>query len=141
MRPSALVPETMAGGDARRQRGRSCVVGVPVLRDFHASLCAANLQRAGIEARAVQLDVDVGRAEANSLGLARRFDDQAFRAAFAARLVSLLRADERVGLPAILGLKDPHGVWSELAGAARARRCSRSRRCRRRRRGSASTTR
>ena len=113
VRPSTLVPETMAVGDGGNS-APVCVVGVPVLRDFHASLCAANLQRAGIEARAVQLDVDVGRAEANSLVLARRFDDQAFRAAFAARLVSLLRAEERVGMPAILGLKDPHGVWSEL---------------------------
>ena len=113
VRPSTLVPETFAPGDMG-DRAPVCVVGVPVLRDFHASLCAANLQRAGIEARGIQLDVDVGRAEANSLGLARRFDDPAFRAAFAARLVSLLRGEERVGLPAILGYRDPHGAWSEL---------------------------
>jgi glycerol-3-phosphate dehydrogenase subunit B len=113
LRPSTLVPETFAPGDLS-DRAPVCVVGVPVLRDFHASLCAANLQRAGIQARGIQLDVSVGRAEANSLGLARRFDDPAFRAAFAARLVSLLRGDERVGLPAMLGYRDPHGVWSEL---------------------------
>jgi glycerol-3-phosphate dehydrogenase subunit B len=113
VRPSTLVPETIAPGDVG-DRAPVCVVGVPVLRDFHASLCAANLQRAGIEARGIVLDVDVGRAEVNSLGLARRFDDPAFRAAFAARLVSLLRVDERVGMPAILGFKDPHGAWSEM---------------------------
>ena len=113
VRPSGLVPETVAPGDVG-DRAPVCVVGVPVLRDFHASLCAANLQRAGVQARGIALDVDVGRAEANSLGLARRFDDPAFRSAFAARLVSLLRAEERVGMPAILGLKDPHGAWSEL---------------------------
>ncbi len=113
VRPSALVPETMATGDVRTG-SPICVVGVRVLRDFHASLCAANLQRAGIEARAVELDVDVGRAEANSAGLARRFDDPSFRGAFAARLVALLRGEERVGLPAIVGLRDPHGAWSEL---------------------------
>lgn len=113
VRPSTLVPETVASGDAG-DRAPICVVGVPVLRDFHASLCAANLQRAGTEARSIRLDVDVGRAEANSLGLARRFDDPAFRAAFAARLVSLLRVDERVGMPAILGFNDPHGAWSEM---------------------------
>jgi len=48
-----------------------CVVGARVLRDFHASLCAANLLRAGVEARAVELELDVGRPEANALGLAR----------------------------------------------------------------------
>ncbi len=103
----------MATGDVRTG-APICVVGLRVLRDFHASLCAANLERAGIEARAVELEVDVGRAEANSLGLARRFDDPSFRRAFAARLVPLLRGEERVGLPAIVGLRDPHGAWSEL---------------------------
>ena len=46
LRPSALVPETMAEGD---MRGREpvCIVGTPVLRDFHAALCAANLEAAG----------------------------------------------------------------------------------------------
>jgi glycerol-3-phosphate dehydrogenase subunit B len=90
------------------------VVGIRVLRDFHASLCAANLERDGVAARGVQLELDVGRAEANSLGLARSMDDHKFRAAFAAQLLPLLHADERVGLPAILGLRDPHGAWSEL---------------------------
>jgi glycerol-3-phosphate dehydrogenase subunit B len=113
VRPSGLVPETTAGGDISAGTP-ICVVGVRVLRDFHASLCAANLRRAGADARAVELELDVGRAEANSLGLARRFDDPAFRGAFAARLVPLLRGSERVAVPAILGLRDPHGAWSEL---------------------------
>jgi glycerol-3-phosphate dehydrogenase subunit B len=113
LKPSAFVPQTMAPGDVRAP-APVCVVGLRVLRDFHARLCAGNLQGAGIEARAVELDLDVGRAEANALGLARRLDDPAFRAAFAARLVPLLRSGERVGMPAILGLLDPHAVWSDL---------------------------
>ena len=113
LRPSAVVPETMAAGDAQG-RGPVCVVGLPVLRDFYASLCAGNLRRGGIDARAVELEVDVGRVEANALGLARRFDDESFRAAFAARLALLLRPGERVALPAILGLRDPHGAWSDI---------------------------
>jgi glycerol-3-phosphate dehydrogenase subunit B len=113
VRPSALVPETMAAGDMRTG-APVCVVGMRVLRDLHASLCAGNLQRAGIESRAVEIDVDIGRVEANALGLARRFDDETFRAAFAARLAMLLRPGERVAMPAILGLRDPHGAWSDL---------------------------
>jgi glycerol-3-phosphate dehydrogenase subunit B len=46
--------------------------------------------------------------------VARRFDDPAWRAGFAARLAIKLQADERVGLPAMLGLRHPHGVWSDL---------------------------
>jgi glycerol-3-phosphate dehydrogenase subunit B len=113
LRPSALVPETMAGGDAEASE-RVCVVGMRQLRDFHAALCAANLTRAGIAARAVETELEVQRADENALGLARRFDDPAWRAGFAARLAIALQADERVGLPAMLGVRDPHGAWSDL---------------------------
>jgi len=47
LRPSALVPETMAAGDSAHLR-RVCIVGTPALRDFHPSLCAANLRVAGV---------------------------------------------------------------------------------------------
>jgi glycerol-3-phosphate dehydrogenase subunit B len=113
LRPSALVPETMAEGDMRA-REPVCIVGTHVLRDFHAALCAANLEAAGLASRAIEIDVEVDRADANALGLARRFDDADFRAAFAAQLTPLLRGDERVGLPAVLGLRDPHGAWADL---------------------------
>jgi glycerol-3-phosphate dehydrogenase subunit B len=113
LRPSALVPETMAEGDMRR-REPVCIVGARVLRDFHATLCAANLEATGIAARAVEVDLELDRADANALGVARRFDDPDFRAAFAARLTPLLHGDERVGLPAVLGLSDPHGAWADL---------------------------
>jgi glycerol-3-phosphate dehydrogenase subunit B len=112
-RPSTLVPETMAGGGLR-SGGPICIVGMEVLRDFHASLCAANLVRAGIEARSVEVAIEVERADQNALGLARRFDDPAWRASFASQLAPLLQGDERVGLPAVLGSRDPHGVLSDL---------------------------
>lgn len=113
IRPSALVPETMAEGDTG-SNAPVCVVGMRALRDFHASLCAGNLRRAGLPSRALEIDVDIGRVEVNALGLARSFDDQRFRAGFAARLALLLRPGERVALPAVLGLRDPHGAWSDL---------------------------
>jgi glycerol-3-phosphate dehydrogenase subunit B len=113
MRPSALVPETMAEGEMR-VREPVCIVGTRVLRDFHAALCAANLERAGVAARAIEVELELDRVDANALGLARRFDDPEFRAAFAAQLTPLLHGDERVGLPAVLGLRDPHGAWADL---------------------------
>jgi glycerol-3-phosphate dehydrogenase subunit B len=113
LRPSALVPGTMAGGDAA-VGGTVCVVGSRALRDFHAALCAANLARAGLDARAVDVELELDRADANAVGLARRFDDPGWRAGFAARLAIKLRADERVGLPAVLGARDPRGAWSDL---------------------------
>jgi glycerol-3-phosphate dehydrogenase subunit B len=111
LRPSAFVPETMAAGDGAAS---VCIVGSRSLRDFHPALCAANLARAGIGARGVDIEIEVTRADENALGLARRFDDPAWRAAFAARLALKLGADERVGLPAMLGARDPHGAWTDL---------------------------
>jgi glycerol-3-phosphate dehydrogenase subunit B len=113
LRPSALVPETMAAADAA-SLSHVCVVGTRSLRDFHASLCAANLARAGLAARSIEIEIEAQRADENSLGLARRFDDPAWRGALAARLALKLQADESVGLPAMLGLRDPHGAWSDL---------------------------
>jgi len=113
LRPSTVIPETMAAGDSVELE-RLCVVGTRTLRDFHAALCASNLGPLGVAARSVEADIEVDRADQNSLGLARRFDDPAWRAAFAGRLALKLQADERVGLPAVLGIRDPHGAWSDL---------------------------
>ena len=113
LRPSALVPETMADGEVSRLQ-RVCIVGTPALRDFHPSLCAANLERAGIEARAVSLDLKLERADMNTLGLARHFDDANWRRQFCAELSLTLRSDEDVGLPAMLGLRDPHAVLADV---------------------------
>jgi glycerol-3-phosphate dehydrogenase subunit B len=113
LKPSALVPESFAAGDARRL-GRLAVVGTPLLRDFHASLCAENLQAAGIDATPVSVEIEADRADASTLGLARRFDDPAWRAAFSARLAPMIKAADHVALPAMLGFEDPHAVLTEL---------------------------
>jgi glycerol-3-phosphate dehydrogenase subunit B len=113
LRPSALVPETMSAGDAG-ELTRVCIVGTRALRDFHPSLCAANLQHAGIQARAVSLELTLERADMSALGLARRFDDAAWRAQFCAELSLTLGPEEHVGLPAMLGIRDPHAAWSDM---------------------------
>ena len=53
-------------------------------------MCAANLAKAGIAARSVAVDVEVQRADESPLGVARRFDDPAWRARFAAELAPAL---------------------------------------------------
>jgi glycerol-3-phosphate dehydrogenase subunit B len=113
LKPSALAPESFAAGDSHGL-GRLAVVGTPLLRDFHASLCAENLRLAGIDANAVGIDIELDRADTSTLGLARRFDEPAWRAAFSARLVPLIKAADHVALPAMLGLSDPHAVLADL---------------------------
>jgi glycerol-3-phosphate dehydrogenase subunit B len=113
LKPSALVPETMAAGAGD---GPVCVVGLRGLKDFHAPLLADNLTRAGIPARAVELDlVPEGRADVNSLGYARAFDGPAFRDEVAGRL-GARSADERFAFPAVLGIARRGTAWSELQG-------------------------
>jgi glycerol-3-phosphate dehydrogenase subunit B len=113
-RPSAVVPETMYGGELRRD-APILVVGFRGLKDFHPALLAEMLRRTGRAARAAELDlVPEGRADVNSLGYARAFDDPSFRAEVTAQLLGRLRVDERVGFPAVLGIADPHGAWSDL---------------------------
>jgi glycerol-3-phosphate dehydrogenase subunit B len=113
-RPSAVVPETMADGDLRRGTP-VLVVGFRAFKDFHPALLAETLRRTGSPARAAELDlVPEGRADVNSLGYARAFDDPSFRAEVTAQLAGRLRADERVAFPAVLGIADPHGAWSDL---------------------------
>lgn len=115
-RPSAVVPVTMAGGDLR-EAAPVCAVSFRALKDFHAALLADNLARAGlgVAARGVELDLaPEGRADANALAFARAFDDPGFRRDVVAQLASRLAAGERVAFPAVLGIADPHGVWSAL---------------------------
>jgi glycerol-3-phosphate dehydrogenase subunit B len=122
LKPSAAVPESMAAGDLRTlSASRSgtgaevCVVGLRALKDFHAPLLADNLGRAGIGARAVELDLSPERrADVSSLGFARAFDDPAFRADVAAQLAARLGAYERVAFPAVLGIADAPAAFGEL---------------------------
>lgn len=117
LKPSAMVPATMAAGDLGDGATTVCVVGFRVLKDFHAPLLADNLERAGsgLRARAIELDlVPEGRADVNAQGFARGFDDPAFRAQVGAQVAARLRGEERVAFPAVLGLADPHGIWTEL---------------------------
>jgi glycerol-3-phosphate dehydrogenase subunit B len=113
LRPSALVPETMAAGD-RRDLHRVAIVGTPALRDFHESLCADNLRAAGVEARGVTVDLHLERADMNAQGIARHMEDPAWRASFCAALSPRLGDAEHVGLPAMLGLRDPHAALMDL---------------------------
>jgi glycerol-3-phosphate dehydrogenase subunit B len=114
-KPTAVVPCTMAAGDLRAG-GAIAVVGFRALKDFYPDYLADNLRRAGHEARAIVLDVvPEGRADASPLAFARAFDDPGWRAGAAATLAGQLRAeDARVAVPAVLGLEDPHAVWSDV---------------------------
>jgi glycerol-3-phosphate dehydrogenase subunit B len=123
LRPSAVVPQTMAGGDARAL-GSVVIAGLRVLKDFHPAIAAENLCAAGaaaglaIEARPVMLSTPVnGEADVGALALARQFEDPAFRDKVAAELRGALGGEQAVGVPAVLGLGDVPVVWSRFQDA------------------------
>jgi glycerol-3-phosphate dehydrogenase subunit B len=116
-RPSALVPETMAAGDLR-QGGRIVIVGFRGMKDFHPALIAENLTRAtagAVSARATQIDPPVGLGgEAGTLRLARSLDQPGAADTLATRLAAVVQDGEVLALPAVLSIRDPHGVWETL---------------------------
>jgi glycerol-3-phosphate dehydrogenase subunit B len=111
-KPSAVVPETMAGGDLRAG-GRFAFVGLG-LKDFYPAYLADNLRGVqAVSARGIELSPPRG-SDSSSLGLARRFDESTFRDAVVRELVGRVEPDERVGFPAVLGLRRAREVWREL---------------------------
>jgi glycerol-3-phosphate dehydrogenase subunit B len=122
-RPSAVVPESMAGGDVRTFRSVA-IAGLRALKDFHPALVAENLVTAAaaagqqIEARSVMLTPSTdGEADVGTLSFARRFEDPRLRATVAEQLRRAVGDEQAVGLPAVLGLDRGHEVWAELREA------------------------
>ena len=114
VKASAVVPETMAGGDLRGG-SRFVFVGLG-LKDFYPTYLADNLdQISDVSARATELRPPLGRdADVGSLGFARRFEQPDFREAVVRELKGQLEPDEHVGFPAVLGLRHAAEVWRDL---------------------------
>ncbi len=114
-KPSAVVPQTMAAGDLRRQ-GSAVIVGLRQFRDLHAGMVAANLRHAGFPARSLEIDLPgTAESEVGSLRLARRFEEPLFRAAVASLVLRRLGdSDDRVAFPAVLGAARAELAWEEM---------------------------
>jgi glycerol-3-phosphate dehydrogenase subunit B len=115
LRPTALLPATMAAGDMRLP-GPVLIAGFHELRDFFPPLAAANLRAQGIDARGVYLDLPpIERAlDFSTVTFARLFDQPSFRAHVGRQLRALRGNATRIGLPAVLGLKHAMEVVADL---------------------------
>lgn len=115
LRPAALMPATMAAGDVRLG-GEILVAGFRELRDFFPPLAANNLTAQGVAARGVYLRLPLikRRLDFNTRTFAQLFDDPGFRQDVGRQLRALKGGATRIGLPAVLGLRDPLGVVAEL---------------------------
>ncbi|GIW03032.1 glycerol-3-phosphate dehydrogenase subunit GlpB [Roseiflexus sp.] len=115
LRPAALLPVTMAAGDVRLG-GTMLIAGFRELRDFYPPFIAANLSAQGMAARGVYLTIPPAfrRREYNPVTFARLFDDPAFCSDIGRQLRAQRGDATRIGLPAVLGLRDPTGVVAHL---------------------------
>lgn len=124
LRPTCLVPATMVAGDSRQLPrdgaggGKLLIAGFHELRDFFPPVIAANLRAQGYAADGVYLEMpDTERhLDFGTFHVARLFDRPAFRANVGRQLHALVHRGGygRVALPAVLGIKHPLEVVSDL---------------------------
>jgi glycerol-3-phosphate dehydrogenase subunit B len=117
-KPSALAPRTMAGGDLRAG-GRFVFVGFKGFKDFHPALIADNVVRARlpapITARALELQPPASRVgDLSPRVIAGRFDTGNLSDWLVSALEHRVEPDERIGVPAVLGLRRAEETWKEL---------------------------
>ncbi len=115
LRPTAMMPVTMAAGDVRLD-GEVLIAGFHELRDFFPPTAAANLNAQGIKARGAYLEMPAmgKRLDYNTRTFAFLFDNPAFRQEIGQQLRNMRGNATRIGLPAVLGLRDPLGVVQDL---------------------------
>lgn len=121
VKPTARYPEAVTAGLA--SDGRSALlVGFQRLPDFDAPLAAAHLEAAGVpfDVRGItaEFPVDV-RDDAGVTRYARLLDrdEEEVRMRLASAIEPHLDGEQRVGLPAVLGLDDHEGVIESLETA------------------------
>jgi glycerol-3-phosphate dehydrogenase subunit B len=115
LRPAALLPATMAAGDARLG-GSVLLAGFRELRDFFPPLAADNLTTQGIPAHGIYLRLPPvkRKLDFSTRSFAQLFDNPAFREDVGRQLRVARGEATRIGLPAVLGLSDPLGVVADL---------------------------
>lgn len=118
LKPTALVPPTMAAGEAG-EIGSLLVVGVDELKDSYPELAAENLSELlGIPVRSATLSLAyAGFTELSSVQAAGLLDDPEVRRSFLTRLASVYRGEAVVALPPVLGLRQAPAVLADCRRA------------------------
>jgi glycerol-3-phosphate dehydrogenase len=115
LRPTCLVPTTMAVGDASAH-SPMLIVGFDHFSDFYPAWIADNLNNQDILVQGVTLNLPSLSKQKyiTSMVLAHRFDDPEFRQEVIDAVKPKLGSAERVGFPAVLGLQNPIEVINHL---------------------------
>ena len=105
---TGLVPCTMADADLAED-GHLHVVSFKGIKDFYPSYITSRIKNSAFSV----FDAKV----ATTLGIAARFEDDAFLDAFISWLHDLEIPHDRVALPAVLGIRDPVSVMEKISSA------------------------
>jgi glycerol-3-phosphate dehydrogenase subunit B len=108
-RPTYLIPATMSAGTFLK-KGNGLIVGFKGFKDFYALYVANQLQCRGIT---LPLP-DLSQQEISATALSRLMERESFRAGIGTEIRKELRDENRVGLPALLGIHDPIKVKKDL---------------------------
>lgn len=114
-RPTYLAPQAQAAGDLSRDEPM-LIVGFAGMRDFYPALIAENLQKQGYEARAALLPLSLvtDRRDYNTVILATGVDGRKRYEELGRELKQIVKPNERIGLPAILGMDAHNQVMAAL---------------------------
>jgi glycerol-3-phosphate dehydrogenase subunit B len=108
-RPTYLVPNTMVAGTSLKE-GDGLIVGFKGFKDFYANYVADRLG-----CRGVTLTLsEASHREITATALARLMEKESFRETVGREIKKHLGVETRVGLPALLGIRDSFKVKEDL---------------------------
>lgn len=113
---TALAPQSLAQGDLDDATSFA-LAGIDNLRDFYPQLAASNLRHTGIAVQSIlelPIPLDGIRHDFSTSDLAQLFDQPNWREETARIWKPHLTGIKRLGLPAVLGLRDPQHVLEDM---------------------------
>jgi glycerol-3-phosphate dehydrogenase subunit B len=116
LRPTCLLPVTMTAG-AGVKPAETLVVGIRGFKDFQGETVSLHLGCRGV---AMSLP-RYGLEGLTALALARLMDEARFRESFGEAIRHQMAGEKNIGLPAVLGLKNPAAVLATLEAITGAR--------------------
>ncbi len=109
LRPTYLIPITMVAGTSLKE-GDGLIVGFKGFKDFYANYVADQLN-----CRGVTLSLsETFRQEITATALARLMEKESFRETIGREIKEKLHGQTRVGLPALLGVRESWKVKKDL---------------------------
>ena len=109
LRPTYLIPITMVAGTSLK-KGDALIVGFKGFKDFYADYVADQLN-----CRGVTLSLsETFREEITATALARLMERESFRETIGRAIKEKIYGETRVGLPALLGVKESWKVKEKL---------------------------